>query len=167
MQSLYIPHLLQLSQRTQTISLEDFIPGLDTLTPLRGKMTVRHGGTFLEIKVQAETIITLTCDRCLQQYNHRVILDTSEIIWLDKNANLSAVIPQEREIAWEDLSETLSPDSYFEPEIWLYEQLSLTMPLRKLCGKDCQQLMVPTNEEPSPIDSRWASLESLKQQLSS
>ncbi len=165
MQSLYIPHLLQLTERTQTIPLEDFIPGLDTLTPLRGKMTVRHGGTFLEIKVQAETIITLTCDRCLQQYNHRIILDTSEIIWLDKNVDLSE-IPQEREIAWEDLSDTLSPDGYFEPDTWLYEQLSLTMPLRRLCGNDCQQPIIAADESQSPIDSRWASLESLKRQLS-
>ncbi|ACK64462.1 protein of unknown function DUF177 [Rippkaea orientalis PCC 8801] len=165
MQSLYIPHLLQLRDRTQTIPLDDFIPGLDTLTPLRGQMTVRHGGTFLEIKVQGETIITLTCDRCLQQYNHRIILDTSEIIWLDKNAGLPAVVPQEREVAWEDLSETLSPNGYFEPDTWLYEQLSLTMPLRQLCGKDCQQPTITTDESHSPIDSRWASLESLKRQL--
>ncbi len=165
MQAIYIPHLLQATAKTKTIPLEDFIPGLDTLTPFRGTMIVRHGGTFLEIKVQGETIITLTCDRCLQQYNHRIVLDTSEIIWLDKKVDL-ADIPQEREIAWEDLSETLSPDGYFDPETWLYEQLSLTMPLRKLCGKDCQQPQTIDHENESQIDSRWASLQSLKQQLS-
>ena len=47
-------------------------------------MSIRHGGTFLEILAQAETIVTLTCDRCLQNYNYRLSIDTSEIIWLEE-----------------------------------------------------------------------------------
>ncbi|GBF82328.1 YceD family protein [Aphanothece sacrum] len=165
MQAIYIPHLLQTTNRTQTLTLDDFISGLDTLTPLRGKMSIRHGGTFLEIIVKAETIITLTCDRCLQQYNQRLPLQTSEIIWLDKNTDLPQNIPQEREIAWEDLSESLSVDGHFEVDTWLYEQLSLAMPLRRLCGKNCQQPTVISNETQTVMDGRWASLESLKRQL--
>lgn len=166
MQTIYIPNLLHAPDRTQSISLEDVIPGLETLTPLRGKMTVRHGGTFLEICAKAETIITLTCDRCLQQYNHRLILDTSELIWLNKDADLPQSFPQEREVSLEDLSESLSPEGHFEPHTWLYEQLSLAMPLRRLCGKDCEQPPIVSGDSQSPLDSRWASLESLKRQLS-
>lgn len=166
MEAIYIPNLLRAKERTQSLLLDDFIPGIETLTPLRGKMTVRHGGTFLEIAIQAETIITLTCDRCLQQYNHRLFLDTTELIWLEKRGDSPPTLPPEREIAWEDLSETLSPEAYFEPETWLYEQLSLAIPLRKLCGKNCQQ-PVSTAASSEPLaDSRWASLEFLRQQLS-
>ncbi|MGP0128511.1 MAG: YceD family protein [cyanobacterium endosymbiont of Rhopalodia musculus] len=166
MQSLYIPHLLQRTERTQNILIDDFIPGLDTLMPFRGTLSIRHGGTFLDIKVKGETIVTLICDRCLQQYNHRIIVDTSEIVWLDKNLSLSD-IPQEREVSLEDLSETLSPDGHFNSETWLYEQLSLAMPFRRLCGKNCQQPVVSDCvENLSPIDNRWASLECLKQKFS-
>ncbi len=165
MQAIYIPHLLQTPNRTQTIVLDDFLPELETLTPLRGKIMIRHGGTFLEVTVQGETIITLTCDRCLQQYNRRLQLDTSEIIWLDKDVDLPHHYPQEREIAWEDLSESLSPEGHFEPQSWLYEQLSLSLPLRQLCGKDCQAPATQTKENQPIIDSRWASLEALKQKL--
>ncbi|MEA5535566.1 YceD family protein [Crocosphaera sp. XPORK-15E] len=165
MQAIYIPHLLQIPNRTQTLLLDDFVSGLDTLTPVRGKMLIRHGGTFLEIGLRVETIMTLSCDRCLQQYNHRLTLDTSEIIWLDKNADLPQNFPQEREIAWEDLSETLSPEGHFDPNSWLYEQLSLAIPLRQLCGKDCQAPRTKPDEKPPIIDSRWSSLESLKGQL--
>jgi uncharacterized protein len=165
MQSLYIPHLLQLVERTQTILIDDFIPGLDTLMPFRGTLSIRHGGTFLAMKVKGETIITLICDRCVQQYNHRIVVDTSEIIWLDKNLSLTE-IPQERKVSSEDLSETLSPDGHLNSETWLYEQLSLAMPLRRLCGKNCQQPIYDCAQNPSPIDNRWASLECLKQKLS-
>ncbi len=165
MQAIYIPHLLQIPNRTQTIVLDDFVPELETLTPFRGRIMIRHGGTFLEVTVEGETIITLTCDRCLQQYNRRLQLDTSEIIWLDKEAELPHHYPQEREIAWEDLSETLSPEGHFETQSWLYEQLSLAVPLRQLCGKDCQPPAAKTNDNQPITDSRWASLEALKQQL--
>ncbi|BBA79636.1 hypothetical protein RGRSB_1160 [cyanobacterium endosymbiont of Rhopalodia gibberula] len=165
MQSLYIPHLLQRTERTQTILIDDFIPGLDTLMPFRGTLSIRHGGTFLDIKVKGETIITLICDRCVQQYNHRIVVDTSEIVWLDKNLSLPD-IPQETSLSGEDLSESLSPDGHLNSETWLYEQLSLAMPLRQLCGKNCQQPISDCSQNPSPIDNRWASLECLKQKLS-
>ncbi len=166
METIYIPNLLKARERRQAIPIDDFIAGLETLTPVRGEMRVRHGGTFLEITVQAETILTLICDRCLQQYNQRLCLDTSELIWLDKNADMPQNFPQEREIATEDLSETLPPDGHFAPDTWLYEQLSLAMPLRKLCGKSCQQPTVNIPENEPLIDSRWAALEALKKQLS-
>lgn len=165
MQAIYIPHLLTAPNRTQTLILDDFVPELETLTPLRGKMMIRHGGTFLDVGVQGETIITLTCDRCLQQYNRRLSLDTSEIIWLNKDAELVDNYPQEREVAWEDLSENLSPHGHFDPQSWLYEQLSLAIPLRQLCGKDCQPPTTKTNDTKPTIDSRWSGLEALKRQL--
>lgn len=171
MQSIYIPHLLQQPQRTQTLYLDGNIPHLETLTPVRGEMKIRHGGTFLEVGVEAETIVTLICDRCAQQYNDRLVLNTSELIWLDKEASQNANYPQEREVSWEDLSETLPPDGHFDIDTWLYEQFTLALPLRRLCGKDCRPpLTDPANQEiksnlEKAVDHRWSALEILKQQL--
>lgn len=163
MRPIYIPQLLKAPQRTQKVVIDDFICDLQTLTPVRGNLCVAHGGNFLEITVQAETIITLACDRCLQQYNHRLSLDTKELIWLDENAPGSSEI--EQEVKCDDLGETLHPRGYFQPDDWLYEQLCLAMPMRQLCDQSCPG--VPTEHlSTSPsIDSRWSSLEALKQQL--
>ena len=155
MEAIYIPQLLKMPGRKEEIKISDFIPGLNTLTPVRGFLVVTHGGNFLEVYLQAETILTLTCDRCLQQYNHRLTVETSELIWLEHEL--------EREISREDLSETLPPDGYFDTENWVYEQLSLAMPMRQLCGKNCQAPQ--TKEEETIIDSRWASLASLKSMI--
>ncbi len=164
MEKIYIPHLLNSPSRQRTLVIDEQIEDLDLLTPVRGKMTVRHGGNFLEVTVAVDTILSLTCDRCLKQYNKRLHLDTSEIIWLDKNLEHDRDYPLEREIAWEDLSETLPPEGDFEPDTWLYEQLSLAMPLRQLCSKDCQPPVAP-EELPPVIDGRWAGLQSIKNQL--
>lgn len=165
MEAIYIPQLLRTPDQTDVISVEEFVPGFPSLTPIRGELRVRHGGNFLEASLTAETILSLTCDRCLQQYNERLSLDTSELIWLEKEEDSPETYPQEREITWEDLSETLSPEGYFSPDTWLYEQLSLALPLRRLCGKDCQPPATPAIGD-AATDNRWTALERFKQQLS-
>ncbi|RMF25266.1 MAG: DUF177 domain-containing protein, partial [Cyanobacteria bacterium J083] len=137
-----------------------------SLTPVKGWMIVRHGGNYLEITTQAETITTLTCDRCLQNYNHRLVIDTSEIIWLEEPDCSEAELAGEKEVSLADLSEKLAPNSYFEPEKWLYEQLCLATPLRCLCAEDCpgNQTLKQADNQPK-IDNRWASLAALKQQF--
>lgn len=166
MEAIYIPQLLKAPKRTREIVLDDSIAGLETLTPIRGTLIVRHGGNFLEVSLKAETIVTLTCDRCLQNYNQRIETDTSELIWLEAVNPDSERLPLEREVSLEDLSETLAPNGHFDPEQWLYEQFSLTMPLRRLCGQDCKGAAKTASDNQHQVDSRWASLASLKEQLS-
>ena len=165
MQAIYIPHLLKAPRRRLEIKVNDTIAGLNTLTPVKGTIAIRHGSNFLEIVAQAETIITLACDRCLQNYNHRLAIDTSELIWLQSEPQTLEALPSEREVSVEDLSETLPPDGHFEPEKWLYEQLSLALPLRQLCGEQCQGAAKTSTEEESHLDSRWSSLAALKEKM--
>lgn len=165
MEAIYIPHLLKAPRRKAEIVVDDAIANLDTLVPVKGTIVVRHGGNFLEVISQAETITTLVCDRCLQHYNHRLAIDTSELIWLESELQSADDIPTEREVSVEDLSETLPPNGHFDPEAWLYEQLSLALPLRKVCGKNCPGATVKTTKEDNHIDSRWSSLAALKEQL--
>ena len=127
---------------------------------------MRHGGNFLEVSVEAETIVTLICDRCTQNYNYRLEIATSELIWLEAATLNGENLPLEREVALEDLSENLDPTGYFEPQTWIYEQLSLAMPMRQVCGTSCPGATKATSvPKTSQIDNRWASLASLKEQL--
>ena len=167
MEAIYIPHLLKASKRQAEIIVDDTITGLDTLVPVKGAVIVRHGGNFLEVTSQAETITTLVCDRCLQHYNHRLAIDTSELIWLESELQNIEDIPIEREVSIEDLSETLPPDGHFDPDAWLFEQLSLALPLRKVCGENCPGANIKATVEDNYVDSRWSSLAALKEQLNS
>jgi uncharacterized protein len=170
MEAIYIPQLLTAPERTEKIQVEEFLPGLETLTPVRGVVQVKHSGNHLQIFAQAEAIVTCSCNRCLQQYNHRLTIDTSEIIWLDDENEED--LPLEREVTVADLVETLHPDGHFQPSEWLYEQMSLAIPVRQLCSRNCQGIQVNTEvaetetEEQKPIDSRWANLEALKKKIS-
>ena len=166
MENIYIPHLLQLPQKTQTITLDDFIVELVTLTPLRGTVIIRHGGTFLEIIIKGEVIVNLICDRCLQQYNYRITLDVSENILLGKNLSANQKFTKEKKIISEDFSETLSSEGYFDLKVWIYEQLSLSMPLRKLCSNNCQIPEIIDKEDSTLINDCWKNLLSFKEKLS-
>ncbi|AFZ21546.1 YceD family protein [Allocoleopsis franciscana] len=167
MEAIHIPWLLKLPEQTEVIQVKECIAGLETLTPVRGRMQVTHQGNYLEVSAQAETIITLTCDRCLQQYNHRLQVDASEMVWLDESADQPDEGPLERETALEDLVETLPPQGYFQPDVWLYEQLCLATPPRQLCDSDCPGIQINDHEPGSAAltDQRWQALANLKKQL--
>lgn len=166
METIYIPQLRKAPGQKEEIKFQEPISGFNTLTSVKGVMSIRHGGTFLEVLAQAETIVTLTCDRCLQNYNNRLSIDTSEIIWLEESKETPERFLSEKEVSLEDLSETLPPNGYFQPSAWLYEQLCLALPMSQVCGQDCQGADQPQEVTEPVIDSRWSSLASLKEQLS-
>ncbi|WP_341525736.1 DUF177 domain-containing protein [Nostoc sp. UHCC 0302] len=166
MDAIHIPQLTKAPERTEEVQVKEFLPGLETLTPVRGHVRVQHHGNYLQVSGQAETIITCTCNRCLQQYNQRLAVDTEEIIWLDETANQVDDLPLEREVAIEDLVETVSPDSYFYPQEWLYEQMCLELPRRQLCELNCPGILGSTaDSSEKQVDNRWSGLETLKKQL--
>ncbi|MBD1829126.1 YceD family protein [Microcoleus vaginatus GB1-A2] len=171
METIYIPHLLTKTERKEVIDFEEFIPDLETLTPVRGRLQVAHQGNYLEVKAKAETIVTLTCHRCLKQYNHRLALNSSELIWLEETANQTDSSSAEIEVALEDLVENLSPGGYFSPGDWVYEQMCLELPHKQLCDAQCPGININDAEETesseAASDSRWASLAALKRQLPS
>lgn len=167
MEEIYIPQLTKAPQKTEVLQVQENLPELETLTPVRGQMRVTHKGNYLEVSAQVETIITLTCYRCLQQFNHRLVVKPSELIWLENTSEEVDAIPLEREVALSELLETLPPDGYFNPTDWLYQQMSLAIPQRQVCDADCAGIQVESNvnQLQDITDKRWATLETLKNQM--
>ncbi len=164
MDNVYIPQLLQRFEKTITVDLDTHLADLETLTPVRGEVTVIHQGTYLEVKARAETIVTLTCDRCLQAYNHRVAIAPQELIWLEHEPD-PTTLPLEREVSVDDLFETLPPNGHFYPESWIYEQICLSLPQPQICDEDCTGIDLSATAAANPVDRRWAALTQLQQQI--
>lgn len=166
MDPIHIPQLTKAPQQTEVIDFSEPIAGLETLTPVQGQMKVTHRGSYLDVSAQADTIVTLTCHRCLQQYNYRLSIAPSELIWLDETSDQVDPVLLDRDISTEDLIETLPPKGTFDPTTWLYEQLCLELPQRQLCDQACKGIELTQEEPVTPaIDRRWASLETFKDQL--
>ncbi|NJL57107.1 DUF177 domain-containing protein [bacterium] len=166
MEAIYIPRLAKAPEQTEYIQVKEYLSALATLTPVQGSLQVTHRGNYLEVSAHAETIVTLSCDRCLQQYNHRLSIDPVELIWLEEPDEDTDELLVEREVPLEDLIETLSPQGYFKPDEWLYEQLCLEIPQRQICDAACAGIQLDTQNVEPITDRRWASLEALKKQIS-
>lgn len=164
MQPIYIPHLEKALDKTRVIEVDQHLADLETLTPVKGRIRIQHRGNFLEVSTTAETIVTLVCHRCLQNYNYRLQVDTSEFIWLQEPE--SETFGVEREVDLEDLVETLPPQGHFHPDAWLYEQLCLALPQRQLCDQACPGIEAADSPAAVATDHRWTALAALKQQLS-
>lgn len=169
MARIYIPQLIHAPNRTEQFDIKAYLPDLDTLTPVQGVVEVSHRGNFLEVKGNAEAIMTMVCDRCLKQFNSRLVVKTSEFIWLQEPIE-SLEDRGEVELTADELVESLPPNGYFEPERWLYEQLCLEIPPRKLCDDECPGIEVKSDDKsesalPAEVDERWAALQSLRNQL--
>ncbi|MBD2103851.1 DUF177 domain-containing protein [Leptolyngbya sp. FACHB-261] len=170
MELISLTHLLRAPQATEVIRFKELLPHLESLIPVQGEIKVVHQGSYLEVSGQAETIVTLSCDRCLQQYNYRLSVTPSELIWLTEPED-ALNLPQEREVPIEDLIESLPPNGSFDPAAWIYEHLCLGLPLRQICGEECPgtPLDAPQLQEASEQsvkDGRWAALEQLKGKFS-
>ncbi|MEL7223605.1 MAG: YceD family protein [Cyanobacteria bacterium P01_D01_bin.36] len=163
MRPIHIPQIINAPNKTVALDIAEHLPHLKTLTPVKGELTVAHRGTFLQINAQASAIMTLECDRCLQSYNTRVKVNTSEILWLEEPIVDDSEL--EKEVELEDLVESLPPQGYFKPDEWLYEQMCLAIPQKQICNADCQGIEITSNPPESEVDHRWAALSSLKQQL--
>jgi uncharacterized protein len=148
----------------------EHLQDLSTLTPVRGRVRAVHRGPVLEVEGEAETIVTLCCDRCLQHYNHPLHFRTRELVWLEgAGAQEPATTVQEGEAVLAinaealdgDPGEGIDPAGSFDPGHWTFEQLSLQLPLVNRCGPDCPG-PASWGHGDAGVDPRWAALAALQ-----
>jgi len=142
--------------------IDQMITGLATLTPVRGELQATHLGNVLELRGRAEAIVTLCCDRCLKHFNQILSASSTELIWIgvadQEGAELAG---RSAEGDASQLMERLDPGGYFDPERWIFEQLSLQLPTVNRCGGHCQGPASWGSPSPGP-DPRWQALEGLR-----
>jgi uncharacterized protein len=147
-------------------SVDQRLDGLESLTAVQGTVQAIHHGTALEVTGEAETIITLCCDRCLQHYNHALRAKVHELVELRGHADAEEAGTIDLDLAkagvpeGDDLDDRLDPAGSFDPERWLFEQLSLQLPLVNRCGSDCPG-PATWSSAPGGGDPRWAALAQL------
>jgi uncharacterized protein len=148
----------------KTWQVDQPIAGLDSLTPVRGVLSVIHHGTALEAKSQVEAIVTLICARCLLPFNHALRADVREL--MDFRGDAVSPLEATTLAPAMDLDDRQDPHGWFDPEQWLFEQLSLRLPLVNRCGADCPGPAC-WGSAPPTIDPRWAALRALSSPPSS
>ena len=150
-------------------AVEGQLDDLPTLTPVRGEVKAEHRGNLLEVSGSLSTIISLCCDRCLGQFNQQLNVQTEELIWLGDGQSVEALSGAGLDCESPDgLIESLDPRGSFEPERWVFEQLSLQLSVVNRCGDACPGPPKPakstaTATASDPVDPRWKSLQQLRE----
>ena len=146
-------------------SVEGHLDDLPSLTPVRGQISAEHKGNVLAVEGDLDTIVTLCCDRCLSQYNHQLQASPRELIWLGDAPPSDEQLQESEDIsAMEGLVECLDPRGRFDPEQWVFEQLSLQLPVVNHCGSHCPGPPLPRESGGDhtsggePSDPRWQAL---------
>ena len=144
---------------------------MPSLTPVRGTLRAEHRGNLLEVEGSVQTIVCLRCDRCLGHFNQQLSAVSKELIWLGQEPNEDHLAEAGLDLASPDgLMECLNPRGDFEPERWVFEQLSLQMSVVNRCGKHCPGTpqkpsdASPTRGETTP-DPRWQALKNLQSSM--
>ena len=137
---------------------------LPSLTPVRGCLSAEHKGNVLAVEGELQTIVTLTCDRCLGQFNRKLSCKPSELIWLGETPPSDFQLRESNQISEpEGLVECLDPRGTFKPRQWAFEQLSLQLPVVNRCGEDCPGPFIPSRQaDHADPDPRWQALRELQ-----
>ncbi|MCF8132554.1 MAG: DUF177 domain-containing protein [Synechococcus sp. Tobar2m-G35] len=135
---------------------------LQSLEPVCGWLQVWHHGSQLLVRGEASTTIERPCDRCLQPVAVALVAKVEEWIGLEDpgdsgEAPVEIVLDGGNELPLD----SLDPQGSFDPEHWLFEQLSLVQPLRCLCRDDCPGLLADPGTV-QPLDPRWQALRTLQ-----
>jgi len=156
--------------------VDQHLSELESLTPVRGRLSAVHRGNVLELDGEASTIVTLCCDRCLRHFNHPLSFRSRELLWLGEQARSSGIEAETLlgaggscgdagsilDLEADELCESIDPTGSFEPEHWLFEQLSLQLPLVNRCGEECPGPDLNPGSG-GATDPRWAALRNLQQ----
>ena len=147
--------------------VDDYLSDLPSLTPVRGTIEAEHRGNVLAVQGSLSTIVTMICDRCLNQFNQQLISQTDELIWLGDDLPTEEQILGSGELdPMEGLVERLDPRGAFDPQQWAFEHLNLQMPVVNRCPGDCPGpcgLPRSRSDDTAPgSDPRWDALKQLQ-----
>jgi uncharacterized protein len=155
---------LRLQSACRRWQVDQNLEGLESLTPVRGWLEAQHHGRALELRADVETIVTLCCDRCLQHFNLPLQAQVQEMVDIAGDDANQGVLAWQGEIeagGGEDLDDRLDAEGNFDPGHWLFEQLSLRLPLVNRCGPECPG-PATWSSDPGSGDPRWAALDHLR-----
>ena len=129
---------LQALGTSRVWSVDGQLDDMPSLTPVRGTLRAEHLGNLLEVEGSVQTIVCLRCDRCLGHFNQQLSAASKELIWLGKEPSDDHLADAGFDPTSPDgLVECLDPRGDFEPERWVFEQLSLQMSVVNRCGEHC------------------------------
>jgi uncharacterized protein len=173
-----LDELRALPQPRLAIDFHESLEGTQAVKPVVGDIVVTASSTGMKLTGKVQTLLKLSCDRCLRPYFQPIVVDIDEKFVVDSLSEWDGVgkAPQrERELNKRDFFETLPPDNTLDISDVVYQAVTLATPTVCLCGAECPGPAMPTKsgkkatlnqgkdarKAENKIDPRWENLKSL------
>jgi uncharacterized protein len=175
-----LPDLLATGPRQWQV--EQPVAGLDQAGMVHGDLWLEHLGDGLQVSALVHTELQLCCDRCLNPFVSPLRVEVQELLPLQSRdtaartanpspglaaapasarpgstASTAPLAGEATTLLPDDLEEQLDPRGSFDPEHWLFEQISLRLPQVNRCGAQCPG-PATWSSSPAAADPRWAAL---------
>ncbi len=165
---------LMLNLSTKTWIINNFIEGIESPKPVKGSIraSIKEENLFIEGTFQA--MITLQCDHCLESFQEKINYQDTEVILIQKQADRNSSLKYSSfSDCSQELLERIDPSERFKPEEWIFQQISLLLPLINKCSDNCpgpakgSSFKKSDNKNLCPnysesLDPRWAALKTFQ-----
>lgn len=169
-----IDELRNLPQGRLNISFREEIEGLAAVKPVLGELTVSASAAGMRLTGSVQTLLKLTCHRCLRPYFLSLSVPIEED-FVESDIGNEFELPRERELLARDFTEPLSEDGVLDITDVVYQAVTLATPVSCFCGESCPGPAFPGGEAESGslaggkdasegatrIDPRWKNLKTL------
>ncbi len=105
--------------------------------PIKARVFIRRWGINVKINGQVETVLLLSCDRCLEEFPFEI--QEKIDVELQPIASLK-VSHEEVRLTKEELDVIFFDGETIEVDEVIREQILLAVPMRKLCRAECRGL---------------------------
>ncbi len=105
--------------------------------PIRARVHLVRWGISVKVTGRVETELSLTCDRCLDEFPFPVAEEIN--VLLEPVASVSR-LKEEIRLSPEDLDVIFFDGETIEVDEVVREQILLAVPMRQLCREDCKGL---------------------------
>jgi uncharacterized protein len=111
------------------------------LSPIRADLRVQRFGDIVEVEGNIDTLVQLTCGRCLKNFQNRLNSSFS-LTYKHGVPDTEAVGTQQEEIELteEDMGLIYYQGEEIDLQNEIQEQVVMALPLRALCKTDCKGL---------------------------
>lgn len=170
-----IDEIRTLPQQKLNLTFRESIDDLKAVKPVLGELAVSASSTGIKICGKLQTLLKLTCHRCLRPYFLSLSIPLEESFVESSGEYDPEKMPKERELTAGDFVEELPEDGVLDITDLVYQAVTLATPVSCFCGDDCpgpafpgsssdgSSLVEDKGGEPddSRIDPRWKKLKTL------
>ena len=126
---------------------------------IKAELDLKSLGDFIAVFGHASGKIKLTCDRCLNEYEHNLDIDIEETY---AKKSLQDEYGQELELKNGQFVTDLNGEEEIDIYDLLYQSVILALPNKKVCGINCNEDMFVSDEKLEVHDDRMDVFKSIK-----